>query len=136
MNKLDELIPQYAENKNELDSYKKICDRENAQIKELMAKLPDKSYEAGGYRATYSVSKRENFREDDLISLFTSVPSFTGIADKYSIVKTKPYIDFDALEKALYDEALSNEQMLDLDKARETKDVVTLRITKIKKKEN
>lgn len=135
MNKLDELIPQYAENKNELDSYKKICDRENAQIKELMAKLPNKSYEAGGYRATYSVSKREDFKEDDLISLFTSVPSFVKIADKYNIVKTKPYIDMDMLEKALYDEALSKDQVLDLNKARESKEVVTLRITKIKKKE-
>ena len=54
---------------------------------------------------------------------------------KYNIVKTKPYIDFDALEKALYDEALSKDQIMDIDKARETKEVVTLRVSKAKKKE-
>lgn len=131
---LDKLIPQYAENKSQLDNYKKICDKENATIKSMMAELDEPFYEAGGYKATYSVSQRENLNEEILLSLFTSVPSFHKITDEYEIVKQRPYIDFDVLEKAIYDGKLNQDQLLELNKAKETKEVVTLRVTKIKKK--
>lgn len=133
---LDKLIPQYALNKSEFDSYKKLCDKENAQIKAIMAEFKKDEYPAGDYVASYSVSQRESINEEILLSLFTSVPSFVSVAEQYKIVKTKSYIDFDALEKALYDEALSKDQIMDIDKARETKEVVTLRIKKRKKQED
>ena len=72
--------------------------------------------------------------EDILISLFTSVPSFVKLDDKYNIIKTKPYVDFDALENALYNSKLSEKQVSDLNRAKEVKEVVTLRVSKIKKK--
>ena len=127
MNRLDELIPQYAQNKSELDSYKKICDKENAQIKELM-KDGEHEYETGGYRAVYSVSSRDTINEERLLE----IAHHYGIPE---IVKTKEYIDFDALEKALYDGKIAKEVIMEIDKAKESKEVVTLRITKIKKKE-
>lgn len=132
---LDKLIPQYAMNKAEMDGYKKLCDKENAQIKAIMAEFKQDKYSAGDYVASYSVSQRESINEEILLSLFAYVPGFVSVAEQYGIVKTKPYIDFDALEKALYDEALSKDQIMDIDKARETKEVVTLRISKAKKKE-
>jgi len=131
---LDILIPRYAQNKQELDDYKKICDKENRQIKDSMKALGETEHPAGDYIAKYSVQQRESMNEDILISLFTSVPAFVGLDDKYNIVKTKPYIDFDALEKALYNNELSETLLADLDKAREVKEVVTLRVSKIKKK--
>ena len=126
--KLDTLIPQYAQNKLELDSYKKICDKENAQIKSIMAELPDNTYEAGGYRATYSVSTRETMNEEMLLEILG------GGARDMGIIKTKEYVDFDALEKAIYDGKISENTLLEMDKAKESKEVVTLRVTKIKKK--
>lgn len=135
LNELDKLIPQYAQNKSELDSYKKICERENNKIKSIMKDFVVTHYEADGYRANYSVSQRETLNEELLLSLFTSVPAFTKIAEDCSIVKTKQYIDFDALEKAIYDGKLSQEQLLEINKARETKEVVTLRVSKIKESE-
>ena len=134
MNDLDTLIPQYAENKAELDSYKKICDKENAEIKAVMADFALQHYEAGGYKATYSVSQRESMNEEMLISMFTSVPGFVKVAEQYGIVKTKEYIDYDALENALYNNAMSNDQVIEMNKAREVKEVVTLRVTKVKEK--
>lgn len=131
---LETLIPQYAENKIILDDYKKLCEKENAKIKEVMKSFTLDHFESGEYKATYSVSQRESIDEEILISLFQTVPAFTEIANKYEIIKSKPYIDFDALEKALYEGALSNEQIADLDKAKETKTVETLRISKIKVK--
>lgn len=124
---LDELIPQYAQNKAEMDSYKKICDSENAQIKALMADLDDPVYEAGGYKATYSVQERESMNEDILLD----IAHHFGLSE---IVKTKEYIDFDALEKAIYDGKISDDILLEMNKAKEVKEVVTLRVTKIKKK--
>lgn len=134
MSKLDELIPMYAQNKMELDGYKKIVDKENAEIKELMQADSLDRYETGGYRAVYTVSKRETMNEEGLIALFTSVPGFVRLNDSYGVVKQRPYIDFDVLEKLLYDGKFSDEQIMDLDKTRETKEVVSLRVTKIKKR--
>ena len=127
LNDLDALIPQYAENKSEMDSYKKICDKENAQIKSIMKDFVVDKYEAGGYRASYSVSTRETMNEEMLLEIAHN----HGIPE---IVKTKEYIDFDILEKAIYDGKISEEILLEMDKAKEVKEVVTLRVTKIKEK--
>lgn len=123
--KLDELIPQYAMNKSEMDSYKKICDKENAQIKSIMSEYALPNYEAGGYKAIYTVSNRETMNEERLLEIAHQF----GISE---IVKIKEYIDFDALEKAIYDGKISEEILLKMDKAKETKEVVTLRVSKIK----
>ena len=56
-----------------------------------------------------------------------------GDARAIGIIKTKEYVDFDALEKAIYNGLLPGETLLEMDKAREVKEVVTLRVTKIKK---
>ena len=125
---LDTLIPRYAANKAELDSYKKICDKENAQIKEVMKSFVVQNYEAGGYKASYSVSKRESMNEEMLLQ----IAHMHGIPE---IVKTKEYIDFDALEHAIYNGLISDEVLMEMDKAKETKEVVTLRISKVKNEE-
>ena len=134
-NNLGELILQYATNKSELDGYKKICDRENAQIKSIMLEANQKEYVVNGYKATCTVSTRETMNEEGLLSLFTTVPSFAQILDKYNIIKTKQYVDFEALEKALYDDVFTDEQIEDIAKERESKEVVTLKVTKLKKKQ-
>ena len=128
LNDLDTLIPRYAENKTVLEYYKEICDKENAEIKAIMKDFAVQHYEAKDYKASYSVSTRETMKEDVLLE----IAHHYGIPE---IVKTKEYIDFDALEKAIYNGAISNEILLEIDKAKEVKEVVTLRVTKLKKKE-
>ena len=131
---LDELIPQYALNKAEADAYKKLCDRDNAKIKDIMLGAKEKKHETNEYVATVTVSKRETMNEEMLISLFTSVPAFDKIASEFGIVKTKAYIDFDALENAIYNDKFSNEQIVEISSAKEVKEVVTLKVTKKKEK--
>lgn len=128
LNDLDTLIPQYAANKSELDGYKKICDKENAQIKSIMKDFIISDYSAGGYKANYIISKRETMNEDMLLEIahYYDIPE---------IVKTKEYIDFDALENAIYNGRISEEILLEMDKAKEIKEVVSLRVTKVKEKE-
>ena len=135
---LDTLIPQYAENKAMLDDYKKICDTENKQIKELMK---DDSYEAGGYRATKSVTTRDSLNED---KIFNSLDDdLRAYFEENNIIKTKEYIDTDILEAIIY--GLNNKKDIEskklltnlvelLDKCRDTKEVVTLRVSKVKEK--
>jgi len=125
LNDLDELIPQYAANKNELDSYKKICDKENAQIKAIMKDFSVQKYTAGSYKASYSVSVRETMNEAMLLEIAHQY----GISE---IVKTKEYIDYDALENAIYNNKIPDEILLEMDRAKETKEVVQLRVTKVK----
>ena len=123
---LDTLIPQYAENKSLLDDYKKICENENKQIKEMM---DEGSYEAGGYKATKSISTRETMNEDKLLEV---MKQHYAIHQKFGIIKTKEYIDMDALESAIYKGQIDKDTLLEIDKCRESKEVVTLRISKVK----
>ena len=132
---LEELIPQYGKNKEQLDIYKKACDKDNALIKKLMLEQNSESKECGGYTAKCTVQQRESMNDDILISLFTSVPAFVQIQEKLGIVKEKPYIDYDALESAIYNGNFTQNMLEDLNKAREVKEIVTLRVTKTKVKE-
>lgn len=127
---LDTLIPQYAENKSMLDDYKKICDDENKKIKELME---EGSYEAGGYKATKSVTTRETMNEDKLLDVLKQYPT---ACYEQGLIKTKEYVDMDVLESMIYKGVIDKNVLLEIDKCRESKEVVTLRISKVKEKKN
>ena len=124
---LEKAIPQYALNKSELDAYKKLCEKENAEIKEAMEILGKDTVEVGTYIAKRIVQKRENVNEEILLNV-------AHFYDLGNIIKTKEYIDFDALEDAIYKGDIPNEVLLEMDKAREVKEVVTLKISKVKEK--
>lgn len=126
---LDVLIPQYAHNKAEMEDYTKICKRENLQIKDIMVDLALPSYETEGYKVTCSHSTREKIDEDMLLDILKQNGEYEDI------IKTKEYIDFDALENAIYKNLIPEDVLLQFDKARELKDVVTLRVSKLKRKE-
>lgn len=128
--KLDELIPHYGNAKASMDEYKKLCDADNKEIKNIMGDYALQHYESGGYKVTRSVTERESLDEDILLDILKDIPEIA----QSDIIKTKEYIDMDALERAIYAGALSNDTLLKMDKAKDTKTVVTLRISKVKKK--
>ena len=123
---LDDLIPSYAVNKLELDSYKKICDSENSQIKSQMLDLGITAYSAGGYTAKYITSERTSMNEDKLLAIIKK----HNIPD---VIKTREYVDMDELENYLYhlDEEDDDAKKIfkDIDTCRDIKEVVTLRIS-------
>ena len=125
---LDELIPMYALNKSELDSYKKICDEENAQIKKQMLDLGTDEYTAGVYTAKRTVSTRESINEDKLMMVLLK----HGIK---GVIKTKDYVDMDALENYLYNNEMTSSLAADLESCKTVTEVVTLRVKADKKKE-
>ena len=124
---LDELIPMYAHNKSELDSYTELCKQENEAIKAQMLDLGQDKYSAGGYTAKRTVSQREKLNEDKLMAVILK----HGIKD---VIKTKEYVDMDALENYLYHTEMTASLAADLDSCKTVTEVVTLRVTKEKKK--
>jgi len=125
---LDSLIPQYAANKREKDGYEKLCAAENAQIKAIMQEYVVQHYEAGGYKATYTIQKRETVDEEMLLEILKRNGECEGI------IKTKEYIDFDALENAIYNGRIPESVVLEMDAATEVKEIPTLKVTKMKEK--
>ena len=132
-NELDKLIPQYAQNKSELDSYKKICDTENAKIKELMlADNIDKKV-CGDYKATLSITKRESFNEDQLLNYINTVIWGDKGSMTCPYTKIQYVIDWDALEKAIYNGDITPEQVMEMDKFKEVKEIPVLKVSRVKK---
>jgi hypothetical protein len=122
---LDELIPQYAMNKNELDSYTKICKQENEQIKAALVELGEDEYSAGGYKVKRIVAVKESMNEAKLIEVLR----------KHNItapIMTREYVDMDSLEAYLYNNMPSIELASDIDSCRTTSETVQLRLSKAK----
>lgn len=127
---LDTLIPIYAQEKEASDSLKKSVESKNADIKKLMQSQNITELEAGGYKAVCSVQQRETLNEAKLLELIKA----NGIAIE-GLVKTKEYVDMDVLEDLIYKEQIPEDVLVQMDPCIEVKEVVTLRVTKIKKKE-
>jgi hypothetical protein len=123
---LDELIPKYGVDKSTLDTLKKVCDSENAMIKEQMYQEGTDTYSAGGYIAKRTVSVRETLDEEKLIAVLHK-HNIEGV------IGTKEYVDMDALEAYLYNNEPSGDFASDLSNCKTTTEVVQLRITKDKK---
>ena len=128
LQKLDALIPEFAEFKAEADVAKKLADGVNAQIKAIMDNLALQNYEVGDYKVTYSVQDRSTMNEELLLSLGHK---FNALK---SCVKKKEYFDFDALEKLIYDGQIPNFIMEEIAKAKEEKFVEILKLSKVKEK--
>ena len=126
---LDELIPAYGDNKERLDVLDKICKEENKQIKEL---LGDKTnYETSGWKVTKSVQNRDKIDEDLLCVKLSDFPEMYELG----IIKVQEYVDMTALEDAMYKGQLNKKMLEVVEKCREHKEVVTLRISRVKEKE-
>lgn len=122
---LTDLIPLYGEHKASLDVQKKQCESENAQIKKLMEDGNITEFQSGGYTAKYSVQDRVSMNEDRLLEVLKKA----GITN---VIKTREYVDSDLLEKALYNNEISEEIQLQIAECNEVKQVATLRVTKDK----
>lgn len=122
---LEELIPQYALNKNELDSYTKICKEENEQIKAALVELGEDEYSTGGYKVKRIVAIKESMNEAKLLEVLRA----NGIT---APIMTREYVDMDSLEAYLYNNAPSADLARQLESCRTTSETVQLRLSKVK----
>ena len=123
--KLSQLLPVYEANKSKMDSYKKLVDKDNKEIKSIMLGAGLREFVVGDIKASCSVSEREDFIEEALIAKLKEMKV-------RGIVKKKEYVDMDALENAIYNGKIDAAVLAD---CQTKKEVVTLRVTKLKRKE-
>lgn len=121
--RLTELLPIYHTQKSEMDSIKKVVDKENAEIKTLMRESNLSEFVAGDIKATCSVSERRDFIEEALIEKLKEMKV-------RGIIKKKEYVDMEALENAIYHGKVDAAALAS---CQTTKEVVTLRVSKAKK---
>lgn len=119
--KLDELIPTYYKNKEKMESYKKLVDEQNKNIKELMN--GEYSYEVGKYKAVVSTSTRVSMDEQKLMMLLKA-NNIKGV------IKTIEVIDMDALENLIYHNEIPKDVLKRIGECKSEKEVKSLRVTK------
>ena len=120
---LNTSLVKYLMDKNALDELKKEVDEQNSGIKREMEKQNITEYTVDGITAKYIVAKKESFNEAKLLDVLKK-------HDCTGVIKTREYVDMDALENALYHDAYTKETIMDIDKCRETKETIQLRVTK------
>lgn len=120
--KLNHLIKDYSFNKAKEKEFKDMASAENTEIKAIMNNfnITEFSTEYGTAKLSERVS--EDFIEDKLIAFLKE----RGLAK--NIIKTKEYVDFDALESAIYHEEISGDNLKDMAECKERKITQVLRI--------
>lgn len=128
MANLTEVINRYGDNKTEMDRYKKLCDADNSLIKTEMIGDKMDSIDTDKYIAKITTVDKSFMDEPKLLNVIHSF----NIPNSLGIIKTKKYIDEDALESAIYNGEISQEVM---DKIAECKvEKTEYRLTVRKKK--
>lgn len=121
--KLKKLIPQFKKDKTAFDALKKVTEKQNAEIKEIMKANDLTEFEVDDVKVTYSVQDKSSFNEAQLIAKLKEL-KIPGV------VKKKEYIDENALEDAIFKDGTLAEK---ISICMEQKLVPTLRLGKVKK---
>jgi hypothetical protein len=131
--RLAELIPSYKEDKDNLDIYKKSADDKNTEIKNIFLEHDLSEFIAGDIKATVSTTTKDILLEDEMIATLKDLKQLRKIPATLlkSIIKTREYIDTDALEAALYNGKIDGTK---LQGCFDKKETTTLRVNVIKKK--
>ena len=123
---LSKAIDDYKEGKDKENSLKKENEEKNKEIKDYMISHNLTTSSSDKYTATLSTTDKESLNDELAIEI---IKEHLGGALLNSVIKTKEYIDEDALEKLVYN---GDFDPTVLSKAKIIKPVVTLRVTKKK----
>lgn len=119
------IIDSYGKNKDDEKCLKKYIDKESKQIKEYFSKNNLECFESEKYTATVSNTTKTSLNDDLAIEI---LKANLKPEELKTVIKTKEYIDEDALEKLSY----SGFDMSILERAFIEKVTSTLRIKKNK----
>ena len=123
---LSKTIDEYKESKDKENSLKKINNELSENIKSYMHEHNMTTVDTDNYTATLSRKDSESLNEDLAIEI---IKENLGGALLASVIKTKEYIDEDALEKLVYNGDFDINKLV---KAKIVKSTFTLRVTKKK----
>ena len=123
---LSKIIDEYKESKDKENALKKVNNSLSKRIKDYMHKHDMSSADSEKYTATLTKADKELLNEDLAIELIKE--NLEG-ALLNTVIKTKEYIDEDALEKLVYN---GDFDIIKLAKAKITETSYTLRVTRRK----
>lgn len=123
---LSKIIDAYKESKDEENRLHKINDETCKNIKSYMQMLGVDKADGSEYTANLSITQKESLNDDLAIEILKANLDEETIK---TVIKSKEYIDEDALEKLVYAGLFD---ITKLAKAKIVKNVSTLRITKRK----
>lgn len=123
---LSKTIDEYKESKDRENALKKANNVLSENIKGYMHEHDMSSADSDKYTATLTKTDKESLNEDLAIEI---IKENLGGALLASVIKTKEYIDEDALEKLVYN---GDFDINKLAKAKIVKSTFTLRVTKKK----
>jgi hypothetical protein len=131
VSELSKIISSYIANKDLEKEYKDLASAENTRIKTIMEEMDISECEdaEGNNVAKVTEQKKETFIEERLIQ-FLKDNGYTK-----DIVKTKEYVDMDALESAIYHGIIPESVVKEMADCKEVKITKVLRVSK-KKGEN
>ena len=128
LKELETLVPDFAVNKQQLDDLKKVTDKQNSRIKELMTDGELDKFTVGNYVAVKSIRTSESFNTTALLQVIHKYPS---LAER--CIKTQEYVDMDELELAMYNQEVEWDALQEIDSCRTSKTTVALTVKKVKK---
>ena len=123
---LEQMIDDYKEGKDKENALKKSNNALKENIKSYMQEHNLNNASSDKYTVSLSVTNKESLNEDLAIEIIKSKLGGPLLA---TVIKQKEYIDEDALEKLIYNGDFDPN---DLVKAKITKTIHTLRVTKKK----
>lgn len=114
---LESVGTRYARNKAEENKLNKSNKEDNARIKELFDLINIDECEVNGYILNKSVAVTEGYDEDELIKF---IKNNLNTKDVRKVVKTKAYIDMDALKEVIDNGVICNNDIEPYKTSKET----------------
>lgn len=132
----DALVADYGAIDTKVKELKKIQDDEKESIKATLTETNLSSYTAGGYTVTKVVSNREKLDEEKALVILKKDWIYKYGSMECPYIKTREYVDLDALENAIYVGDVDKETIKKLDECREVTTVISLKCAKEKPKKS
>lgn len=127
MSNMDLMIQLYVDAKIELDERKKVADKYNKELKDLLQSSDMSEYSNDRYKIKLVTSERSSMDEDLLLK------ELINLKDKFpGLIKSKEYVDMDELESLMYANDLDDETLQKIDKCITIKQVTQLRLSRQK----
>ncbi len=127
---LEKVIDQYFEEDQKKKSLEKELKNKNAFIKGKLAELGEDIYETNVAKATILYQHRTSMHDEKCIEI---LKENCKKKDLINVIKTKEYIDYEALESLIYNGGIAAEK---LEPAQSETIVTTLKVIAVKKKES
>lgn len=125
---LEKVINEYQEENTKKQNLEKELKSKNSFIKSKLAELGEDVYETDKCKATISYQNRTSMDDDKCIEILREN---CKKEDLKSVIKTKEYVDYEALESLIYNGGISADK---LEPAQNINVVTSLKVSLLKKK--